>query len=222
MEQHLLDKYNSTRGAISYRGKFQRHWNERLNNQNEQRLLRRLLARLEPVEDALDLPCGYGRLYPAVQKKARRVVECDWSFHLLREAQGNPVRQNGAPRPLGFVRATAMQLPYRERAFGLVLSVRLSHHIASHEERLAYLREILRVSSRYVVLTHFDTDSLKNHIHRAKLRYVSKRPKYTLSQEDITQTAAAMGFRVRKSIPLARLFSGHRYVLLERLPAKSR
>lgn len=217
MDKHVLDRYNSPVGAKRYRGKFKRHWNERLNNVREQSLLNGLLARLEQSELALDVPCGYGRLCGAVQKKAARVVESDWSFYLLQEARKNLVESNLIEPVRGFVRVTAMQLPYADKTFGLVLSVRLSHHIPTEEERLKHVREIMRVSSRYVVFTYFDTNSIKNKIHAAKIKYVTKRPKYTLTTKQVADAAAAAGFRVVKSIPLSRFFSGHRYCVLERI-----
>lgn len=216
MDQHVLDRYNSPQGAKSYRGKFARHWNERLNNVREQHLLQRLLNGLAHSERALDMPCGYGRLCPAVQTSASKVVESDWSFYLLREAQEN-LAQTAAQPPLGFVRVTAMNLPYADQAFGLVLSVRLSHHIPTQEERMLHVSELMRVSSRYVVFTYFDSHSLKNRVHRAKRRFVPKRAKYTLSQADVAQAAAAAGFQVVRAAPLSRLFSGHRYTVLERM-----
>ena len=77
MDKDILSRYNSPEGATDYRRKFQRHWTERVNNWNEQRLLKRLL---EPVSIerfdrwALDLPCGYGRLYHVLRDLGASVV----------------------------------------------------------------------------------------------------------------------------------------------------
>jgi len=90
MDKNILDRYNSPEGAESYADKFKRHWTERVNDWNEQRLISNLLRRTlrgSQIALALDLPCGYGRLYPVVKSTADRVVECDWSFHLLKLAR---------------------------------------------------------------------------------------------------------------------------------------
>ena len=76
MDEQILARYNSPEGLADYSKKFERHWTERVNNWNEQRLLRELLSAVprDPGQGvALDLPCGYGRLYPIVRERAKRV-----------------------------------------------------------------------------------------------------------------------------------------------------
>ena len=175
MEKHILDRYNSPQGAASYSGKFEKHWTERLNNRREQRLVRRILGQI-PATDraglALDMPCGYGRLYPLVREVVPQVVEGDWSFHLLQTARQHLGERDTADAPRGFVRGTALAMPFADRAFDLVLSVRLSHHISSRDERHQHVREVLRISNKWVVFTYFDARSLKNVLHEFRRRFV--------------------------------------------------
>lgn len=220
MDKDILSRYNSPEGATDYTKKFQRHWTERVNNWNEQRLLKRLL---EPVSIerfdrwALDLPCGYGRLYHVLRDLGASVVESDWSFHLLTAARLFHTGEENSPRPAGYVRATALSLPFKDRAFGLVLSVRLSHHIREQQERLQYLRELMRVSHQWLVFTYFDTDSIKNRTHEFRRRFNGKRSKWTLDSRVVKEVSRSAGFEVVQSIWVSRFFSGHRYVLLRRL-----
>ena len=219
MEKRILDRYNSPQGAVSYTGKFEKHWTERLNNRREQQLVRRLLGQM-PEADlaglALDMPCGYGRLYPLVREVVPRVVEGDWSFHLLRAARERLDGGDGTGAPHGFVRGTALAFPFADGAFDLVLSVRLCHHISSRDERHAYIREVLRISRKWVLFTYFDAQSLKNVVHDFKRRFVAKREKWTLSAQEVAGLAGESGFEVVSSVPLSRLFSGHHYVSLRR------
>ena len=90
MDKDLLSRYNSPEGAADYLQKFERHWTERVNNWNEQRLLQRLLrsASIKGLNGlALDLPCGYGRLYYILSDLGVSIVEGDWSFNLLGAAR---------------------------------------------------------------------------------------------------------------------------------------
>lgn len=219
MEKYILDRYNSPQGAASYSGKFEKHWTERFNNRREQQLVRQLLGQM-PSADlsglALDMPCGYGRLYPLVREVVPRVVEGDWSFHLLRTARQYLDGRDETGAPQGFVRGTALALPFADGAFDLVLSVRLSHHISSRDERHEYVREVLRVSRKWVLFTYFDAQSLKNVLHDFKRRFVPKREKWTLSAQEVSGLAAESGFEVVSSVPLSRFFSGHQYVSLRR------
>ena len=216
MDKDILDDYNSPEGAEDYTGKFERHWIERINNAREQRLVRALLRDLPNSTLTLDLPCGYGRMYPLVKSMSSRVVEGDWSFFMLREAQRRMTWREGPERPLGHVRATAFTLPFPDRTFDLVFSVRLCHHIDDYDERMQYVREILRISARSVVFTYFDTDSVKNRMHRFKRRFLPRTPKCTLARQDIQMVAAESGFEITRTLPLSRLFSGHQYTVLQR------
>ena len=216
MDKDILDGYNSPEGAEDYTGKFERHWIERINNTREQRLVRALLGNLPKSRLALDLPCGYGRMFPLVKSVSANVVEGDWSYFMLKEAQRRMARREESERPLGYVRATAFTLPFADRTFDLVFSVRLCHHIDEYDERMQYVHEILRISAHSVVFTYFDTDSVKNRVHRFKRRFTPRSPKCTLARQDIEKIAEVSGFEITRSLPLSRLFSGHRYTVLER------
>lgn len=219
MDQEILSRYNSLEGATDYAHKFERRWTERINNWHEQRLLRRLLglAELDNLDGfALDLPCGYGRLYHIVRDLGPRVIEGDWSFPLLATARRYHSEVAMGQLPAGYVRATALQLPFRNRAFDLVLSVRLSHHIREPAERIQHLCELMRVSRKWVMFTHFDVDSFKNRTHEQRRRYNGKRSKWTMSLAQVQDLAQAQGFRLVQSAWLSRIFSGHRYTLWRR------
>ncbi|MDP3939186.1 MAG: class I SAM-dependent methyltransferase [Deltaproteobacteria bacterium] len=219
MDEKTLSRYNSPEGATDYVGKFDRRWTERINDWNEQRLLRRLLhsAGVEKVPGvALDLPCGCGRLYPIVREVADRVVEGDWSFHMLLEARLSASSGNSPGPASGFVRGTALTLPFIDRAFDFVLSVRLCHHIGEHAERIQYVWEVMRVSGKWLVFTYFDQTSLKNRLREFNRRFNGKRAKRTLHPSEVAALARSAGFDVVRSVPMSRLFSGHRYAVLRR------
>lgn len=218
MDQSILARYNSVEGAKSYTQKWEKHWTERLNNRTEQALITRILDSIGHLgEDSLglDLPSGYGRLAPLVSRYVGRLVEGDWSFHLLGEARDYLSGADASP-PLGFVRGTALQLPFADESFDLVLSARLCHHISSEAERLRYVEEVLRISRNYAVFTYFDSGSLKNRLHSVRRRFNGKRAKWTLSNAQVRDAAERMGFDVLDLVPLSRLFSGHRFAVLRR------
>lgn len=219
MDEKILNHYNSPEGATDYVGKFERRWTERINDWNEQRLLRRLLRSSgvgKVLGFALDLPCGCGRLYPLVREVANRVVEGDWSFHMLSQARTSASNGDTPGPALGYVRGTALTLPFSDRAFDFVLSVRLCHHIREHVERIQYIQELMRVSGKWLVFTYFDQTSLKNCLRDFRRRFNGKRAKWTLHPGEVDALARSAGFDVVRSVPMSRLFSGHRYALLRR------
>ena len=219
MDENVLARYNSAEGADDYLHKFERHWTERINDWHEQRLIRRFLRSVSPVDPAglaLDLPCGYGRLYAIVRELGIPVVEGDWSFPLLAVARRIHARRYQVEAPQNYVRATALALPFGAGAFEFVLSARLSHHIREHEQRLQYLREVLRVSRKWAMFTYFDSGSIKNRMHESGRRFNGKRAKWTLTFEEVQTLGRAEGFEVIQWAWISRFFSGHRYVLMRR------
>ncbi len=219
MDENILARYNSAEGADDYLHKFERRWTERVNNWHEQRLIRRFLRSVSPIDRnglALDLPCGYGRLYSIVRELGIPVVEGDWSFPLLATARRIHGRRYGLELSQNYVRATALALPFAGGAFEFVLSVRLSHHIREHEQRLQHLREVLRVSRKWAMFTYFDAGSVKNRMHEFGRRFHDKRAKWTLTFDEIQTVGHAEGFEVIQWAWISRFFSGHRYVLMQR------
>jgi SAM-dependent methyltransferase len=219
MDKEILNHYNSENGARSYTTKFERKWTERVGNLNETRVARKLIAEIASKTDintALDLPCGYGRLMPILRKHVPHVFEADWSFPLLKIAQKNQRANPSLKEADAYIRANALYMPFADQSFDLVLSIRLCHHIREYSERLTYVHELLRISRQWVVFTYFDYYSIKNIWREIRRIFNGKRSKWTLKESEINQIAQEMGFEVFRSIPLARLFSGHRYVVLRK------
>jgi ubiquinone/menaquinone biosynthesis C-methylase UbiE len=219
MDKRLLDNYNSESGARDYTKKFERKWTERVNNWHEQRVVRRLIAQIastDHVNNALDLPCGYGRLMPILRERIPRVFEADWSLSMLKIARSNQRGGSHHHEADAYIRANALEMPFADRSFDLVLSVRLCHHIREYPERLAYVRELLRIGRKWVVFTYFDYYSVKNILREIKRLWSDVRSKWTLKESDIGRIARETGFEIIHSIPLSRLSSGHRYVVLRK------
>ena len=204
--------------AASYNTKYEREFHKRVSDRREKRLLASILEPLGRHERLLDVPCGAGRLSGVFSRYANHVFEVDYSRELARLCRANARDYE----PL-LVNATAFQLPFPDRSMDLIVSVRLSHHVPEHEERLKLLRELLRVSRRFVLFSFFDRDSLKNRMRDLGRKLGSgKRGKYTLSRADVTACAAENGFALLRAPMLSWAFSGHRFAVLHRPPSNGR
>src|SRR6185295_6335600 len=114
--------------------------------------------------------------------------------------------------------ASVFQLPFGDRAFDLVVSIRLSHHIPDRGARLDHLRELFRVSKRFVLVTYFGEESLKNRLRNLYRRFGGrKRAKLTLGLREVEDTGRGAGFRIKARKSLAPIFSGHFFTLFERV-----
>ncbi len=210
-----LAHYASAAGAKSYSTKYHEIPHKRLSMRTEGRLLDRALAAMgRRHATLLDMPSGPGRLYPVIAPHADFTVECDYSVEMLKLLRGVALELGRKP---GLVSADCFELPFVDRAFEAVVSIRLSHHVPAEENRERYLREILRVCERDCLFTFFDHASVKNRVRRLRsLLGSSKRAKYTMRRERVEAVASECGFSWRESWPLSRLFSGHRFTWLRR------
>jgi SAM-dependent methyltransferase len=86
----------------------------------------------------LDLGCGNGIFTQRLSKEGAEVTGLDLSHHLLRQ---NPHSRLAC--------GDAVHLPFRAGAFNLVFEANLLHHV---DDPTAVIREMCRVSRRYVVL----------------------------------------------------------------------
>src|SRR5262245_6386715 len=213
LDDRQLEMYAGARRqrerAESYATKYDRELHKRISSYFERRAIRRALA-ITHVHDAtvLDVPCGAGRLTPLLLPVASRLVSCDYSpamLDLFRRAWKKPC----------FV-GSAFDLPFADRAVDLVFSARLSHHIESEARRADYLREIMRISAAWVVVTIFDRDSLKNRLRELSRRFSGKRSKHAFARADLERIARERGFTVAAGFPLSKLASGQVFYVLRR------
>ena len=198
--------------AESYATKYDRELHKRISSYFERRAIRRALA-ITGARGAtmLDVPCGAGRLTSLLLPVSSRLISCDYSPAMLsvfRRAHGEPC----------FV-GSAFDLPFADRAFDVVFSARLSHHIASDARRADYLREIMRIAAGWVIVTIFDRDSLKNRLREVSRRLRAKRSKHAFARADVERIARESGFAVAAALPLSRLASGHVFYVLRRAAA---
>ena len=214
MPDWKLDNYRSERGAQAYRDDHETRIHRKWSDKVERRILLRYLeelARHRPIGRTLDCPSGFGRMLTLLRAHAPAVVEADVSPQMLeldRERHGDLAAD--------YIEVSALEMPFGDRAFDLVVSIRLNHHLESEEAREAHLRELCRVADRAVILTWFSSTSLKNRLRQFRSRFTAKRRKNTIHPARVREIFQEQGFELRRSIPLSRLGSGHRYGLAVR------
>ena len=211
MERHVLEKYKSPAGAASFNVKYDREWHKRVCTRWEYGVIAKCFRIAGPQDLLLDMPSGAGRLFEAYRPHAKRFISMDVSHEMLKF-----VRENLTDHPPALGVGSAFHLPLRDRSVDCVFSARLFHHVPDSHEREQYLRELCRVSRGWVVLTYFHTWSFKNVLRRIRRPFNRKKPKVTMTTGELRAIAASARFDVVRSIPLARLASGHHYAVLRR------
>jgi 2-polyprenyl-3-methyl-5-hydroxy-6-metoxy-1,4-benzoquinol methylase len=80
------------------------------------------------------------------------------------------LRQRAGDTPIGFTRASSLSLPFADRAFDQVLSLRMLTHSADWQ---SLIRELCRVSARFVIVDYPTVNSLNR--MSGRLLFVLKR-----------------------------------------------
>ena len=97
-----------------------------------------MLADIKPGETILDVGCGTGRLCSFVQDKHVDYIGVDISQKMLEVAKRDCAQGK-------FLQASMLRLPFTDHTFDRVFSIAALHHLATADERLAALRESVRV-----------------------------------------------------------------------------
>lgn len=211
MEQHVVDRYKSYEGAASFNTKYDREWHKRVSTRREVKVIGKCFAITGPVDTILDFPSGAGRLFQAYQPFGKRFFAFDISLEMLRFA-----RQNLMEWKPSMSVGSAFSMPLKDRSVDAAFSARLFHHVPDSAERLRYLRELFRVSRKFVVLTFFHTWSLKNLLRMIRRPFNRKKPKVTMTTGELRAIAREAGWELVATIPLSRIASGHHYAVLRR------
>lgn len=117
----------------------------------ENRMLSELIARCQGVERVLDAPCGTGRIHPLLSDF--QTIAMDISPFMVDQADSG--RVHALVGDVG-------RMPFRDDSVELACCIRLLHHLPSDDMVGGFLRELARVSSRYVIITYYRSFALQH------------------------------------------------------------
>jgi len=136
-----------------------RSLDQALVNWREQHIVEALLTRCQLQGGSLlDVPCGYGRFTALFARLGIIATGVDINSDMVRLA-----REEQVPSGRGrWLHADIFALPFANATFDCTLSIRLLHHRFSNDERVRMLRELARVSRRFVLLSFYLSTPLHN------------------------------------------------------------
>ncbi len=117
----------------------------------------RTAKELKPILDrpealVLDLCCGTGDLAFALQRNAKaRILAADFSHTMLVRAREKSAAAIQA-KPLSFLEADALRLPFSDRSFDLVTSAFGFRNLANYEDGLKEIFRILKPGATLAIL----------------------------------------------------------------------
>ena len=155
----------------------------RLVDRREQALISAALrqAGVAPPARLADIPCGTGRLTATLARAGFEVAGVDVSEAMIAQAVQRCDDLPAALRPT-FVTGDAEAMPFGDRSFDVVVSLRLFGHLPP-ASRARALSEFRRISRRHVVVAYYLRGSLQNLLRRSRRRELSWHPT-TLTEID--------------------------------------
>jgi ubiquinone/menaquinone biosynthesis C-methylase UbiE len=205
-------RYQDVASARDYNEAYRDKRTKRMSTSIEIKLLRRLLERVPRSGRLLNIPSGGGRLSDVLGEYCDLLIEADIGLGQLQYAR----EQAGSEADSVWMTADALDIPLNEASVDVAVCCRLSHHLPTSAERELLLHELLRVSRRGVIMTFFDTHSVKNLLRRVRRPFNRKPPKLTMSVTQVARVATECNARLAYWPSLSYLFSGHRYAMILR------
>jgi SAM-dependent methyltransferase len=151
IELEFSQKYTKSHSE-QYFKKHQDGIARRLSHWRDNQLARRALVQAGHPRVVLDIPSGAGRFWPLLAEDAsREIYAADNSAHMLDVA-----KVSQPPAVVSRVKAfqtSAFDIKLQDNAVDSIFSMRLMHHIAQPEHRLAMLKEFHRVTRDTVILS---------------------------------------------------------------------
>ena len=122
------------------------------------------LSGIKPPARILDLPCGTGRLSIFLAEKGFNVVGIDISNEMIKQSKLKIIDSNLINK-VKFIVGDGENIQFPDSFFDIGISLRLFGHLPI-ENRISVLKELSRVSKRFVIVVYYHKNSLQELIKR--------------------------------------------------------
>jgi len=192
---------------------------DKAKNYEKKRFTRRYrMRRLDRLEKAFamqvvemlgnSVPCGDGRFFD-IFSNAKKLTMIDYSENMLAVAK----EKIGDAKNVEFVRADISNLPLPADSAELCFCMRLFHHMEDDHTRLTALKELSRISNKYVAMSFYNKGCLR--FYRRKLLGKKIRGSY-VTFAHIVELASQAGLKFVKRIPSVNTIEPQCLVIFEK------
>ncbi len=122
----------------------------------EKRFAQRLLDMVGNSAHILDIPCGNGRFFETFSK-VKSLIMADYSINMLKAVE----ERFGNPENVRLIQAEISSIPLPDSSADLCFCMRLFHHMKNDQVRLCALKELTRISKKYVALSFYNKNCLR-------------------------------------------------------------
>lgn len=169
--------------------------------------------KISPITTLLDLACGTGRMSEFLASRGYRLTCGDISDEMIGVARRRLAA--GGFGHVDFLKLDIYQTGQADAAFDCVTAFRLFQHLTS-EQRARALREMARVSRRFVLVNVMHTSAYYGVVRKLRLALGRYTTRYTSTQAEVDQELDYAGLRVVKSVFTQPGFNGNRVLLMEK------
>lgn len=216
------DKYDDEHSR-RYLAKHQAGLARRLSNWRDQQMARNALRAAGDPRVVLDLPCGAGRFWPMLaEKPGREILAADNSQSMIDIA--TRAQPSAVVARVKAFQSSAFAIDLADESVDCVFCMRLMHHVADPEHRLALLREFHRVTRQTVILSLWVDGNLQAwrrkrlEARRAQQGQAAKnRNRFIVERATVEHEFAQAGFRVVAKADLVPAYSMWRVYTLKKV-----
>lgn len=127
----------------------------------EKKFARDLLNLVGTDSCVVDIPCGNGRFFD-IFSAARELIMIDYSTNMLQALEEKYRKGNG----IRLIQADISELPLPDNSVDLCFCMRLFHHMKTDTIRLGALKELSRISRKYVALSFYQKNCLRYYFRK--------------------------------------------------------
>lgn len=184
MEKNQLsfeDKYSyeHSKGYYSKHQSFRKH----LTTWFEGRMVKRASGIAGNPKVILDLPCGFGRLWPAlIATGATKIIAADKSTGMLQVAKEMTPAE--VLSRVTCIASTATEIELPDKSVDSIFCMRLLHHIHDKNYRLAIYHSFQRVARDTVVVSLWSQNSARYQRNKYKKSRDGKKPEEAVRKGD--------------------------------------
>ena len=157
----------------------------------------------------VDIPCGDGRFYD-IFSNVKKLTMIDYSENMLAVVK----EKFGDAKNVEFVRADISNIPLPGDCAELCFCMRLFHHMKDDHIRLKALKELTRISNKYVALSFYNKGCLR--FYRRKLLGKKIRGSYVTFTRFV-ELASHAGLKFVKRIPGVNMIEPQCLVIFEKV-----
>lgn len=167
-----------------------------------------------PIHSVLDIPCGTGRISELLLQKGFTVSCGDVSSEMINVAKAK--LDSYRPGIADFSNMDIYNIDRDSDLYDCVTCIRLFQHLTS-EDRSKALRELARVSKKYVIVNVMYISLYYGFLRRVRQLLGRYAPSCTSSKEEIKKELEYSSLRLVESIFTQRGFNGNLVLLLEKV-----